>query len=199
MGVHITFVRSTNLDAWSHAQLRAMKVGGNAAFSTFLHKHGAGSLQGKAKYEGRVGELYKEELGKRIKEDEGRWPAGVVVEGSGIGGASGKEVADGKDGDKDGEGEEDFFESWSKPSTPRGGTPVVGGGVPVLGRAASVASTTSTASATTTSTTNGSSGPATTVVAPRPRMGLASASTKGLSSGGALKLGGGSKKGKLGE
>ncbi|KAJ7480691.1 hypothetical protein FB451DRAFT_1130609 [Mycena latifolia] len=194
MGVHITFVRSTNLDAWSVPQLRAMKVGGNAAFSAFLHKHGSSALTGKARYEGRVGELYREELGKRIKADEAMFPAGIVVEGA----AKPEAAADAKGA------EDDFFESWSKPTTPketsRVGTPVV----PVVGRAASTLSTASTAS-------NGSNGTATpppaaaavptpTPVAPKPRLGLAAAS-RGLSSsgsGGSLKLGGGSKKGKLG-
>ncbi|KAJ7601435.1 hypothetical protein B0H17DRAFT_1241742, partial [Mycena rosella] len=64
------FVRSTNLDAWSAPQLRAMKVGGNAAFAAFLHKHGSSGLTGRARYEGRVGELYREELGRRVKADE---------------------------------------------------------------------------------------------------------------------------------
>ncbi|KAJ6521592.1 Arf GTPase activating protein, partial [Mycena capillaripes] len=72
MGVHITFVRSTNLDSWSAAQLRAMKVGGNTAFSEFLHKHGASNLTGKARYEGRVGGLYKEELGRRVEADRAK-------------------------------------------------------------------------------------------------------------------------------
>ncbi|KAJ7633969.1 hypothetical protein B0H17DRAFT_1023690 [Mycena rosella] len=81
MGVHITFVRSTNLDAWSAPQLRAMKVGGNAAFAAFLHKHGSSGLTGRARYEGRVGELYREELGRRVKADEAAFPGGVVVEG----------------------------------------------------------------------------------------------------------------------
>ncbi|KAJ7776898.1 hypothetical protein DFH07DRAFT_798130 [Mycena maculata] len=196
MGVHITFVRSTNLDSWSAPQLRAMKVGGNAIFSTFLHKNGASSLTGKARYEGRVAELYRDELGKRVKADEARYPEGVVVEGA----ASSTPAAEAKEG-----AEDDFFESWSKPSTPketsRVGTPVI----PVLGRAqsnlsaASVASTANNGS----TGTNGTTPPTTaapTPVAPKPRLGLAAAS-RGLSSsgsGGSLKLGGGSKKGKLG-
>ncbi|KAJ6616351.1 Arf GTPase activating protein [Mycena sp. CBHHK59/15] len=80
MGVHITFVRSTNLDAWAPAQLRAMKVGGNAAYAAYLHKHGAATLTGKAKYEGRVAEAYRAELAARVRADEERWPAGVVLE-----------------------------------------------------------------------------------------------------------------------
>jgi ADP-ribosylation factor GTPase-activating protein 2/3 len=193
MGVHITFVRSTNLDSWSVPQLRAMKVGGNALFSEFLHKHGSGSATGKARYEGRVAELYREELGKRVQADAARFPDGVVVDGAAPASAAAKEKEEG--------GEDDFFESWSKPTTPketsRVGTPVV----PVLGRAASNLSTASAVS-------NGSNGSAatppaaavSTPIAPKPRLGLAA--SKGLSSsgsGGSLKLGGGSKKGKLGE
>ncbi|KAJ6555050.1 hypothetical protein DFH09DRAFT_1038407 [Mycena vulgaris] len=188
MGVHITFVRSTNLDAWSAPQLRAMKVGGNAAFAAFLHKNGSSALTGKARYEGRVGELYREELGKRVRADEAQFPAGVVVEGAA------KAVEEEKKG-----GDDDFFESWSKPSTPketsRVGTPVV----PVLGRAASTLSTVSNGSNGSAASTPAAAA-APTPVAPKPRLGLAAAS-RGLSSsgsGGALKLGGGSKKGKLG-
>ncbi|KAJ7132653.1 hypothetical protein C8R46DRAFT_1201807 [Mycena filopes] len=195
MGVHITFVRSTNLDSWSVPQLRAMKVGGNAAFSTFLHKNGAGTITGKARYESRAAELYREDLAKRVAADAARFPDGVVVEGAAPSAPAAAPAG----------GEDDFFESWSKPSTPketsRVGTPVV----PVLGRAASTLSTTSAAS-NGTAASNGSTAtasPPAPVVAPtpvKPRLGLAAAS-RGLSSsgsGGSLKLGGGSKKGKLG-
>ncbi|KAK7050585.1 Arf-GAP domain-containing protein [Favolaschia claudopus] len=195
MGVHITFVRSTNLDSWSTQQLRAMKVGGNAAFSAYLHKNGAGSVQGKARYEGRVAEMYREELGKKVSADAARWPDGVVIEGA-AGAAAAATTGGGEGG-----GEDDFFESWSKPSTPketsRVGTPVV----PVIGRAASGLARNGSASPAPTTPAATTAPAAPTPVAPKPRLGLAAAS-KGLSSsgggGGALKLGGGSKKGKLG-
>ncbi|KAF7300074.1 Arf-GAP domain-containing protein [Mycena kentingensis (nom. inval.)] len=189
MGVHISFVRSTNLDSWSVAQLRAMKVGGNKACGDFLHKRGLGmGLTGKAKYDTDAGRLYKEELAKRVQADEARYPQGVVIEGM-AGSGTGTPVSAA-------EPEEDFFESWSKPSTPketsRVGTPVV----PVIGRATSSLST----KAATPPPQSTSPAPiaAPTPVAPKqPRLGLAAA-PKSLSSGGALKLGGGSKKGKLG-
>lgn len=94
MGVHISFVRyasnvlpkvhsfaasdhfaprSTNLDSWQLAQLRTMKVGGNASATDFFTRHGGGSLLDdsdvKRKYTSRAAELYKEELARRVKED----------------------------------------------------------------------------------------------------------------------------------
>ncbi|KAI0310291.1 Arf GTPase activating protein [Amylostereum chailletii] len=73
MGVHISFVRSTNLDTWQLNQLRTMKVGGNASANEFFTRHGGSSLLNdsdtKKKYSGRVAELYREELARRVKED----------------------------------------------------------------------------------------------------------------------------------
>jgi ADP-ribosylation factor GTPase-activating protein 2/3 len=93
MGVHISFVRyasnalakvhsaaidhfsprSTNLDSWQLAQLRTMKVGGNASATDFFTRHGGASLLDdsdvKKKYTSRAAELYREELARRVKED----------------------------------------------------------------------------------------------------------------------------------
>ncbi|KAG8718015.1 ADP-ribosylation factor GTPase activating protein, ER-Golgi transport, partial [Ceratobasidium sp. 395] len=115
MGVHISFVRSTNLDSWQLAQLRTMKVGGNQSATDFYTKHGGSSLltatDTKSKYQGRVADLYKEELAKRVKEDATRFPHGIHIEGapaalSSVTPASGA-------GDED-----DFFSSWDKPAAP---------------------------------------------------------------------------------
>jgi len=94
MGVHISFVRcvkriysgraklikyyrSTNLDSWQLAQLRTMKVGGNASARDFFTKHGGTSLlsdsDSKKKYSSRVAELYKEELARRVKDDAAKY------------------------------------------------------------------------------------------------------------------------------
>jgi hypothetical protein len=65
--------RSTNLDSWQLVQLRNMKVGGNASANDFFTKHGVSLLLSdvdtKKKYSSRVGELYREELARRVKDD----------------------------------------------------------------------------------------------------------------------------------
>ncbi|KAG6820632.1 hypothetical protein H0H93_014235 [Arthromyces matolae] len=144
MGVHISFVRSTNLDTWQLSQLRNMKIGGNASALEFFNKHGGASLLNdsdtKKRYSGRVAELYKEELAKRVKEDITKYPHGLVLEG----GETAANVATKEDV------EEDFFDSWSKPSTPKAtstpGTPRVAT-PPIIGRSASASSSASASTA----------------------------------------------------
>lgn len=68
--------RSTNLDSWSLAQLRTMKVGGNSSIADFFTKHGGSSLlppantDARGRYTSRQAGLYKEELARRILADE---------------------------------------------------------------------------------------------------------------------------------
>ncbi|KEP48202.1 Arf GTPase-activating protein [Rhizoctonia solani 123E] len=118
MGVHISFVRSTNLDSWQLAQLRTMKVGGNQSATDFFTRHGGSSLLSasdtKSKYQGRVADLYKEELQKRVREDATRFPHGIHIEGAPSALSSAAPAADGED---------DFFSSWDKPAAPAAKTP----------------------------------------------------------------------------
>ncbi|KDQ51587.1 hypothetical protein JAAARDRAFT_41056 [Jaapia argillacea MUCL 33604] len=153
MGVHISFVRSTNLDTWQLNQLRNMKVGGNASATEFFTKHGGSSLLNdsdtKRKYSSRVAELYKEELAKRVKEDVIKYPARIFVEGM--------TESSTPSLDQPAE-EEDFFTSWDKPKTPTtSGTPSPKPSSPVpppvLGKAAPRTVTSSSLRSTSTSAT----------------------------------------------
>ncbi|ESQ55630.1 hypothetical protein EUTSA_v10025323mg [Eutrema salsugineum] len=74
LGVHISFVRSTNLDSWSPEQLRTMMFGGNNRAQVFFKQHGwtdGGKIE--AKYTSRAADLYRQilvkEVAKAIAED----------------------------------------------------------------------------------------------------------------------------------
>ncbi|KAK7366934.1 hypothetical protein VNO80_08937 [Phaseolus coccineus] len=67
LGVHVSFVRSTNLDMWSPEQLKTMSLGGNNRARNFFKQHGW-TDDGKtdAKYTSRAAELYKNILSKEV-------------------------------------------------------------------------------------------------------------------------------------
>ncbi|GJJ15275.1 hypothetical protein Clacol_009551 [Clathrus columnatus] len=144
MGVHVSFVRSTNLDSWQLTQLRTMKVGGNQAAKDFFTRHGGATIMNdpdsKKKYTHRVADMYKEELAKRVKEDTIRYPNGIYLEGMEV--TTSPTVVEDK-GDDD-----DFFSSWDKPK-PSPKAPTAKPSPPSIGRAVqseSLLSTPSTAS-----------------------------------------------------
>ncbi|XP_010531703.1 PREDICTED: ADP-ribosylation factor GTPase-activating protein AGD10 [Tarenaya hassleriana] len=67
LGVHISFVRSTNLDSWSPEQLRMMVYGGNNRAHVFFKQHGwSDGGKTEAKYTSRTAELYKQNLAKEV-------------------------------------------------------------------------------------------------------------------------------------
>ncbi|PON48046.1 Arf GTPase activating protein [Parasponia andersonii] len=67
LGVHISFVRSTNLDSWSPEQLKMMSFGGNNRAHVFFKQHGwtdGGKIE--AKYTSRAADLYRQLLSKEV-------------------------------------------------------------------------------------------------------------------------------------
>ncbi|KAK4189743.1 hypothetical protein QBC35DRAFT_492264 [Podospora australis] len=132
LGVHISFVRSTNLDQWQWDQLRVMKVGGNESATKFFQSNGGSaalnSKDPKTKYTSAAATKYKEELKKRAARDAKEYPEEVVLD----------DGADAADSGTPAEEDDDFFSSWDKPSIKKPTPPISRTATPpVVGRSSS--------------------------------------------------------------
>eukprot|EP01035_Chromulina_nebulosa_P031287 gene31287-41691_t len=71
MGVHITFVRSCDLDEWTREQLDLMKISGNGNATLFFKKHGVTDAQmmSEKKYKTKAAQEYRKHLHKLQHEE----------------------------------------------------------------------------------------------------------------------------------
>jgi len=107
LGVHLTFVRSTQLDYnWTWQQLRQMQLGGNANAMAFFRQHNISTSDAAVKYKSRAAQLYRDKLHQMAAQ-------ALRVHGTSklfIDAASTT-----KEEEKNEEVEEDFFENHSQP------------------------------------------------------------------------------------
>ncbi|ROW02294.1 hypothetical protein VSDG_02512 [Cytospora chrysosperma] len=145
LGVHISFVRSTNLDQWQWDQLRVMKVGGNESATTFFQKNGGtaalNSKDPKTKYQSNAATKYKEELKKRAARDAQEYVTVCAATGTLAQYPNEVVIADGDaEGSSTpaGEPDDDFFSSWDKPAIKKPTPPISRTSTPpVIGRSSS--------------------------------------------------------------
>mmetsp|Transcript_17031 Transcript_17031/g.59678 ORF Transcript_17031/g.59678 Transcript_17031/m.59678 type:complete len:369 (-) Transcript_17031:66-1172(-) len=62
LGVHLSFVRSVQMDSWPDKHIRMMKAGGNRKLRKFFEEHGVADLPISEKYDTPAAELYRERI-----------------------------------------------------------------------------------------------------------------------------------------
>ncbi|CCH42856.1 ADP-ribosylation factor GTPase-activating protein 2 [Wickerhamomyces ciferrii] len=113
LGVHITFVKSSNLDKWTQKQLRRFKLGGNQKAREYFLKNGGSRYLTKpsdsnAKYNSKIALNYKTHLDHKVSKDEASYPDSVNLEN--IDSTSSSSSL----GNSQSNSTDDFFANWEK-------------------------------------------------------------------------------------
>lgn len=127
LGVHVSFVQSTNMDNWAVGNLRNIRVGGNKAAREFFAKNGGSKFlspqaNAKEKYTSRTATLYKEELRRRSQVDAAKFPNEQVLDTSLLA----LEVSNSSSSSlsEESASKDDFFSNWDKPLVKKPTPPV---------------------------------------------------------------------------
>ncbi|XP_056090174.1 ADP-ribosylation factor GTPase-activating protein 2 isoform X1 [Rhinichthys klamathensis goyatoka] len=106
LGVHLSFIRSTELDNnWSWFQLRCMQVGGNANAMGFFRQHGCTTNDTNAKYNSRAAQMYREKIRQLANAALSKYGTELWIDSSGCAQPSPVEKR-----------ETDFFEELTQPA-----------------------------------------------------------------------------------
>uniref|UniRef100_M3XH35 ADP-ribosylation factor GTPase-activating protein 2 n=1 Tax=Latimeria chalumnae TaxID=7897 RepID=M3XH35_LATCH len=107
LGVHLSFIRSTELDSnWSWFQLRCMQVGGNTNAVAFFRQHGCMTNDTNAKYNSRAAQAYREKIRQLASAAISKHGIDLWIDGMG---STQIQVQDKK--------ETDFFAEYTQPSS----------------------------------------------------------------------------------
>ncbi|KAM9817578.1 ADP-ribosylation factor GTPase-activating protein 2 [Neosynchiropus ocellatus] len=88
LGVHLSFIRSTELDSnWSWFQLRCMQVGGNSNATAFFRQHGCSTNDTSAKYNSRAAQMYRDKIRQLANTATSKYGTDLWIESS-TGGAT---------------------------------------------------------------------------------------------------------------
>ncbi|KAI5967258.1 GLO3 [Candida margitis] len=113
LGVHVSFVRSSNLDSWQRMQLRNFKFGGNQPAKDFFIKNGGSQfvnnkqgVDATTKYSSPAANKYKEKLKQKASADAIKHPDVVTLD----------DLAEASsNADSSNDSTDDFFSNWTKP------------------------------------------------------------------------------------
>ncbi|SCU97616.1 LADA_0H07206g1_1 [Lachancea dasiensis] len=125
LGVHITFVKSSNLDKWTVNNLRRFKHGGNHKAREYFMKYNGKQFLGtnvdaRMKYTSSVAKNYKSHLDKLVAKDMEQYPGKIVLDAEEDAGDLSTGSGSSSVGSSKNNSVDDFFSSWEKPATAAG-------------------------------------------------------------------------------